>query len=97
MPLDSSVDLSQLAQKVNNDTKKQTEMYSGADIENMCREAAMNALRRSLSSPTVVIHSTFIFQMSQDFERSLATTSPSLNASILRWYQGSSDTNFGCP
>ena len=40
MPLAKNVDLKELAER--------TEGYAGADIENLCREAAMNALRKDL-------------------------------------------------
>lgn len=46
MPLDSSVDLKVLAD--------QTELYTGADLENMCKEAALLALRENFHAPVVV-------------------------------------------
>lgn len=46
MPLDRSVDLDALAE--------QTIGCSGAEIEQLCREAAMNALRDGLDTPAVV-------------------------------------------
>ncbi len=42
MPLDKDVDL--------NDLAKRTERYSGSEIENICREAGMNALRNKRNS-----------------------------------------------
>ncbi|MFN3910179.1 MAG: ATP-binding protein, partial [Candidatus Anstonellaceae archaeon] len=44
MPIDSSVDLDQLA--------KMTEGFSGADIENLCREAGMVAIRKLFARDT---------------------------------------------
>ena len=40
MPLDESVDLNKIAQN--------TDGYSGADLENLCREAGMNAIREKM-------------------------------------------------
>ncbi|MFH1779926.1 MAG: CDC48 family AAA ATPase [Candidatus Micrarchaeota archaeon] len=45
MPLDKSVDLRDLA--------KQTEGYSGADLEALCREAGMSALREDINAVIV--------------------------------------------
>ncbi len=42
MPLDKNVDLNELARR--------TERYSGSEIENVCREAGMNALRNKRNS-----------------------------------------------
>ncbi|MHA1148488.1 MAG: CDC48 family AAA ATPase [Promethearchaeota archaeon] len=41
MPLDEDVSIKEIAQK--------TEAYSGADLENLCREAGMNAIREKLT------------------------------------------------
>lgn len=45
MPLDTDVDIPSIASK--------TEFYSGAELENLCVEAALNSLRRDISSKTV--------------------------------------------
>jgi transitional endoplasmic reticulum ATPase len=45
MPLNKDVDLSKIA--------KQTEGYVGADIESLCREAAILALRENIRSKEV--------------------------------------------
>jgi transitional endoplasmic reticulum ATPase len=45
MPLDKDVDLDKLA--------KLTEGFSGADIENVCREAGMLAIRENLNGKKV--------------------------------------------
>ncbi|PRP88846.1 ATPase AAA [Planoprotostelium fungivorum] len=61
-PLSSDVDLASLASK--------TGGYSGADIENVCREAAMLALRRDVHAEQV---------MFQDFEGALRNTTKKRN------------------
>ncbi|KAI9488970.1 P-loop containing nucleoside triphosphate hydrolase protein [Zychaea mexicana] len=68
-PLSHSVDLSSIA--------KRTNMYTGADLQNVCREAAMMALRDMHSADEVeMIH----------FEKALGTIPPSITPSILETY-----------
>lgn len=55
---------------------KRTEGYSGADLEALCREAGLNALRRDADK---VIR--------EDFEKALQTVKPSLKEEILAKYK----------
>lgn len=69
MPL-KKVDLKSLA--------KNTEGFSGADIEALCREAGMNALRRDLKAKEV---------RADDFEDALKKVTPSLSKKLERHYK----------
>jgi len=55
-----------------------TEGFSGADIESLCREAAMAALRENMKSKEVT---------KQNFEEALKKVSPSITKEILRFYE----------
>ena len=55
---------------------KRTEGYSGADLEALCREAGLNALRRDADKVT-----------REDFEKALQTVKPSLKEEILAKYK----------
>mgnify|MGYP001105917717 CR=1 FL=1 len=70
MPLNMDVDLQYMA--------KITRGYSGADIETMCREAAMNSLRRSIEVDKVTM---------EDFKDILARIRPSITPEMETWYQ----------
>ncbi|MEM3282119.1 MAG: AAA family ATPase, partial [Candidatus Micrarchaeaceae archaeon] len=59
MPIDKSVDIGRLAEM--------TENYTGAEIENVCREAGMNAIRNDRD----------VVRM-DDFERALAEVKPAI-------------------
>ena len=61
MPLAKDIDLNELAKK--------TEFYSGADIEAVCREAAMLALRENIKAKQVTL---------KHFEKSLLEHKPSI-------------------
>jgi len=71
MPLSPDVDLDMLA--------KSAAGYSGADIESICREAAMNALRRDTDSKEVTLI---------DFKDAMARIRPSITQDMNVWYQG---------
>jgi transitional endoplasmic reticulum ATPase len=71
MPLAKDVDLSQLAF-----TSKK---YSGADIEAVCREAGLNALRRDMEAKEV---------NASDFKKALEKTGPSILPNMESWYRG---------
>jgi len=70
MPLENDVDLNLLANK--------TKYYSGADIESLCREAAMHTLRRDLSAGKVTM---------KDFQDALSEVGPSVTPDMEKWYK----------
>jgi transitional endoplasmic reticulum ATPase len=70
MPLTKDVDLQNLA--------KVTKGYSGADIESLCREAAINALRRDIEAKEVT---------PEDFKKVLEKTGPTITPEMESWYQ----------
>ncbi len=69
MPLDENVDLRRIAQM--------TEGYTGADIEALCREAAMHAIRENWKPRKVTM---------SDFENALKVVPPSLSPDELKAY-----------
>ena len=71
MPLAKDVNLSELARNVAG--------YSGADVEAVCREAAMSALRRDIDGKEVTL---------QDFKEAMAKIKPSITSDVDAWYQG---------
>ncbi|RLG21618.1 AAA family ATPase [Candidatus Micrarchaeota archaeon] len=70
MPLAKDVDIERLA--------KETENYSGADIEAVCREAAYNALREDMNAKKVYM---------KHFEKALKEVKPSLSEKNNLRYQ----------
>jgi ATPases of the AAA+ class len=70
MPLAPDVDLSKLADM--------TEGYSGADLEMLCREAALSALRSDINAK---------FVRAQDFEKALKIVRPSITEDMIRYYK----------
>jgi len=70
MPLNKDVDLVHLA----NISKG----YSGADIEALCREAALNALRRDINAKEV---------SSSDFQKATEVIGPSIQPDMEAWYK----------
>ncbi|KAM8762720.1 ATPase family gene 2 protein homolog B [Acanthopagrus schlegelii] len=73
MPLGADVCLEELAAK--------TELYSGADLENLCKEAALLALQEENMEASSIKHTYFL--------RSLGKMSPSLTAQQIHAYQTS--------
>ncbi|MGA3191051.1 MAG: CDC48 family AAA ATPase [Candidatus Bathyarchaeia archaeon] len=71
MPLAKDVDAKALASTSKN--------YSGADIEALCREAAMIALRRDMNTKEVTI---------RDFEEARKRIGPSTTPDMEKWYKG---------
>ena len=70
MPICKDIDLNQLTIA--------TKYYSGADIESLCREAAMHALRRDINSTEVVM---------KDFLDALKEMGPSITPDMEKWYK----------
>jgi len=70
MPLAKDVDLNYLANVTKN--------YSGADIEAVCREAALNALRRDINAKEVT---------AADFQKALEMVPPSIEPGMEAWYK----------
>lgn len=71
MPVAADVCLEELASK--------TELYSGADLENLCKEAALLALEEEKMEASEIKHAYFL--------RSLSKMSPSLTAQQIQAYQ----------
>lgn len=70
MPLSRDVVLDELARKLQG--------YSGADVEAICREAAMGALREDIDSTEVSL---------RDFNRAMERVGPSIAPEDDAWYQ----------
>ncbi len=70
MPIAKDVDLNQLSAV--------TKYYSGADIESLCREAAMHALRRDVNSQEVAM---------KDFQDAMKEMGPSITPDMEKWYK----------
>jgi transitional endoplasmic reticulum ATPase len=70
MPLSRDVDIDELARKAQG--------YSGADIEAICREAAMNALREDVNAAEVT---------RRDFDIAMERVGPSITSEDDAWYQ----------
>lgn len=71
MPMAKDVNLPQLATATRN--------YTGADIEALCRETAMHALRKDMNAKEVTM---------KDFEEALKKTGPSVTPDMEKWYKG---------
>ena len=71
MPLETDVNLDVLT--------KMTKGYSGADIQALCREAALNALRKSIDSKIV----SFV-----DFKEATNMIGPTISPDMETWYKG---------
>ena len=70
MPLAKDVDLKQLASV--------SKYYSGADIESLCREAAMHTLRRDVEAQEVTM---------KDFQDAMKEVGPSVTPEMEKWYK----------
>jgi len=70
MPLAKDVDLTQLVAMAKN--------YSGADIEALCREAGMHALRRDVNAKEVTMI---------DFQEAIKSVGPSITPDMEKWYK----------
>jgi transitional endoplasmic reticulum ATPase len=69
MPLSKDVVLQEIAEKAKG--------YSGADVEALCREAAMNALRENVDAKEVT---------RKDFDHAMETIKPSINEKMEDYY-----------
>jgi len=76
MPLEKKTEefLEILANKTNG--------YSGADIENVCREAGMNAIREAIQNN----QTSFNYVKEHHFEKALQKIKPSLTEDIIKYY-----------
>jgi len=70
MPLNKDVDLAHLASVTKN--------YSGADIEAVCREAGLNALRKDIKSKEATL---------VDFQKAMERIGPSTTPDMETWYK----------
>ncbi|MGC8849613.1 MAG: AAA family ATPase, partial [Candidatus Bathyarchaeia archaeon] len=70
MPLAEDVDLKELA--------RMCVGYSGADVEALCREAALNALRSDPKANKVTF---------EDFRKAMDRIKPSVTSDMEAWYQ----------
>ncbi len=70
MPLSTDIDIDQLA--------KNSVGYSGADIEALCREAALIALRRDINATEVTL---------RDFKDATTYVRPSITPDMSAWYK----------
>ncbi|NWF87457.1 CDC48 family AAA ATPase [Candidatus Bathyarchaeota archaeon] len=70
VPLANDVNLSQLVAATKN--------YSGADIEALCREAAMHALRRNIDAKEVTMG---------NFQEAMKKIVPSITPDMEKWYK----------
>ncbi len=70
MPLDKTVNTTDLA--------KMAVGYSGADVEALCREAALNALRTNADAKEV---------SADDFTTAMENIKPSITPDMETWYQ----------
>ncbi|MCX8190626.1 MAG: CDC48 family AAA ATPase [Candidatus Aenigmarchaeota archaeon] len=70
MPLGKDVDLEDLAKRI--------EGFSGADIEALCREAALNSLREDIKAKEVSL---------RHFEEALKKITPSITKEMIEYYK----------
>ncbi|MEM7819802.1 MAG: CDC48 family AAA ATPase [Candidatus Aenigmatarchaeota archaeon] len=70
IPLGKDVDIKKLA--------KETTGFSGADLEALCREAAMNAMRRDIKSTEVT---------KSDFDKAMKEIKPSVSEEMNKFYE----------
>ncbi len=70
MPMEKGIDLKRMA--------RETDGYTGADIESICREAALNALRKDMKAKTV---------SRNDFEKAMKKVRPSVTPKVIEFYK----------
>ncbi|MEM5831287.1 MAG: AAA family ATPase, partial [Candidatus Aenigmatarchaeota archaeon] len=76
MPLDKDVDLEKIAEK--------TENYSGADLEAICKEAAILALREAIEKK---IEPEKMLVKAIHFEKALEIVKPSISKEMIEFYK----------
>ncbi|MEM4950304.1 MAG: ATPase, partial [Thermoplasmatales archaeon] len=69
-PLAKDVDLESIAER--------TEHFTGADIENLVREAGLNAIRNDINAKVVTM---------DDFSEALKKVKPSLDEETIKYYE----------
>ena len=74
MPVEKGVDVSKMA--------KEMDGYTGADIENLCRDAGLNALRENINAKIV---------SRKHFEAALKKVRPSVDAKTIEYYSKMAD------
>jgi transitional endoplasmic reticulum ATPase len=80
MPLSPTISLKAIA--------AQTKGYTGADLKSVCREAAIEALRRNSESPLLT---------QDDFVVALSRIKPVLSAELENWFSGVQKKLKGAP
>ena len=70
MPIDSDVDLVKIAEKTVN--------YTGADLQNLVREAGLEAIRKNINAKTVSM---------DDFDEAMRKVKPSLDEETIKYYE----------
>jgi transitional endoplasmic reticulum ATPase len=70
MPLAANIDLSELNKKLDG--------FTGADIETLCREAGMIALRENLRARKIT---------EEHFKMAIESLYPSITPEIIKWYE----------
>ncbi|KAG0225382.1 hypothetical protein BGW42_004452 [Actinomortierella wolfii] len=91
IPLATNVNLEALA--------RETELYTGADLQNLCREAAMLALRQRVllaasAGETQQQQPRTTVVEEEDFEQALRVVKPSLTKALLAEYSNSGTSAF---
>ncbi|KAG0039433.1 hypothetical protein BGZ82_008288 [Podila clonocystis] len=89
IPLSEDVDLDSIAQTTN--------MYTGADLQNVCREAALIALRTRVLGDAAKTRDSDKFRepvTAQDFTQSLSSVKASLTHAMLLEYSGTGTRAF---
>lgn len=69
MPFAADIDFKEIANR--------TKDFSGADVCNICNQAAMNAFQRNFNTVSIE---------AQDFEKTLSSQKSSLSKSQIQWY-----------
>ncbi len=79
VPISKEVDIKEIATK--------TEGYTGADIESLVKEAAINALKRKFKETKTLKEIKGLKVTKEDFEKALQKVKPSVNKEIEQMYK----------